>query len=475
MGKRRIAIIGGGWAGLAAAVELASHPEDAASITLFEAGRDLGGRARACKQSSFAQGENHHPQDLDNGQHLLLGAYRETLAFMEKVGVRPEDVLRRLPLEIRDPHGEFRLAVSRRLPPPFSLAWGLLTAKGVGLAEKLRAAWWMQRRKARGFRLEEDASVAHWLRAGGQTGPLARRLWGPLCRAALSTPPERASARVFANVLRDSLGSPWSGATDLLLPSVSLSALFPDPAARWLRARGVEIRTGCRIRSLERRAERWQISPASGAKADCDALILAVAPQHLPALLPPGPPEYSLPLLEFEPIATLYLFYPAATALPFPLMALTGKTGARWIDPIDEASPLAMDSTGKTRKAGETGPCDPQWPAVEGHWLIDRGNGVLAASFSGHGDWEDLDAHTLTAALHGELAAFLPKCEAMPAYRLIKDHRATFSCRPERPRIPQHTPWPDLWIAGDHTSPDYPATLEAAIRSGQIAARLLRS
>ncbi|MDR3352500.1 MAG: hydroxysqualene dehydroxylase HpnE [Zoogloeaceae bacterium] len=429
MTRCRIAIIGGGWAGLAAAVELS--PADGncpaggdLAITLFDAGRQPGGRARALPRTEGSGAT------LDHGQHLLLGAYRETLALMERVGVRPEAVLHRLPLEIRDPDG-FRLTLPSSLPPPFHLAWGLLTARGVGFREKLRAALWMRHLQKHGFRLAEDVPVSRWLHAGQQRGRLSQRLWAPLCLAALNTPPELASAQVFANVLRDSLGSPLPGATDLLLPRVSLSEVFPDPAVRWLRARGVTIRTGCRVRALKRRADGgWRLIPANGNAEVFDAIILAVAPQHLAALLPP---ECAPPALDFEPIATLYLFYPGATALPCPLMTLTGGIG---------------------------------------QWLVDRGNGVLAAIFSGHGDWENWTPKTLTETLHREIAAILPDSPPPATHRFLKEQRATFSCRPNLIRMAQHTPWPDLWIAGDHTASDYPATLEGAIRSGQNAARL---
>ncbi len=226
----RIAIIGGGWAGIAAAVELVDR---GAAVTLIEAGRALGGRAR---RAATPEG------DLDNGQHILLGAYHHCLALMRRVGARPEEQLLRLPLRLADPRG-FCLALPR-LPAPLHLAWGLLTARGPGWMEKLRTALWMQRLKARRFRIEPDTSVSAWLDASGQTGVLRRHLWEPLCLAALNTPPARASAQIFAHVLRDSLASASPGATDLLLPRGTLSDLLPTPAAAWLSQRGAIVRTG---------------------------------------------------------------------------------------------------------------------------------------------------------------------------------------------------------------------------------------
>ena len=434
----KIAIIGGGWAGIAAAVELAEQTPDT-DITLFEAGRRLGGRAR---QADVADAEN-----LDNGQHILLGAYRDTLALMRRIGVSPEQKLQRLPLQIRDNQG-FRLALPR-LSAPFNLAWGLLAAEGVSLKEKVSCALWMQRLKRRQFWLEQDCSVAEWLTAAGQTGVLRQRLWEPLCLAALNTPAERASAQVFAYVLRDTLGSSESGATDLLLPRAPLSALLPDPAAAWLQARDVQIRTRQRIRRLQPVDGGWEVADDKTSEV-FNQVIVAVAPQHLSALVSPLAsflPEFpnastqlvtatfSAQSLCFEPIATVYLHYSPDIALPFPLMSLQSGIG---------------------------------------QWLVDRGQGVLAASLSGHGAWEDLERDALATALHKEIAGLLPNLADTPPppHHLIKEQRATFSCTPNLPRCPQTTPWQGLFIAGDHTWNIYPATLEGAVRSGIRAARL---
>ena len=123
----RTAVIGGGWAGIAAAVELtgSGHP-----VTLFEAGRVLGGRARSVSLDG---------RTLDNGQHILLGAYRDTLDLMRRVGADPEQLFDRRPLQVIDRPG-FRLSLPK-LPAPFNLAWGLLSSPGVSWREKIRTAW----------------------------------------------------------------------------------------------------------------------------------------------------------------------------------------------------------------------------------------------------------------------------------------------------------------------------------------------
>lgn len=400
----RIAVVGGGWAGLAAAVELTAA---GVPVALFEAGRHPGGRARSATIAGRA---------LDNGQHILLGAYRETLSLMARVGAASDELLERRPLCITDNAG-FRLALPR-LPAPFNLAWGLLLARGVSAREKLATAGWMEGLKRARFRLPTDCSVAHWLDAAGQTGTLRRHLWEPLCLAALNTPAERASAQIFANVLRDSLGSPRRGDTDLLLPRAPLGELLPEPATAWLARSGADLRFSHRVGTV--------VAGDDGVRVDGEtfaAAIVAVAPQHLGKLLPEQATAY-----DYEPIATVYLQYAPDVALPFPLFGLHGG---------------------------------------HGQWAVDRGDGLLAAVISGHGPWEELADAELAGYLHGELGQI-----RLPAWHaVVREKRATFSCRPHLARATMATAHRRLILAGDHTWSDYPGTLEGAVRSGLAAAR----
>jgi len=404
LNRPRLAVIGGGWAGIAAAVELTAS---GAAVTLFEAGRVLGGRAR---QAEIAG------RRLDNGQHILLGAYRETLALMRRVGADPERLLARHPLCVVDNAG-FRLALLR-LPAPLNLAWGLLTARGVGWREKLHTARWLHSLKRQGFRLTNDSSVADWLDAAGQSGSLRRRLWQPLCLAALNTPAEQASAQLFANVLRDSLGSRHRADTDLLLPRHDLGRLLAEPASAWLLAHGAMLRCRTRVRALHADAGTVAIDGEHYAAA-----IIATAPQHASRLWPGLAGE-----LDYQPLATVYLQYPPGIRLPFPLQAMCGG---------------------------------------HGQWLVDRGEGLLACILSGHGAWEQVDDASLAQCLAAEL-----KLGAQPVWwQVIREKRATFSARPNLQRPPA-TLGQRLFLAGDYTWADYPATLEGAVRSGRRAAHL---
>jgi hydroxysqualene dehydroxylase len=403
-----VAIIGAGWAGLACAVELTAA---GIPVTLYEAGRQAGGRARRVNLNGY---------DVDNGQHLLLGAYRDTQALLALIGVDAKQALLRLPLRLQDDAG-FRLVLPR-WPTPLNLAAGLLAARGVPWREKLQTALWMRRLQATDFHLPTDTSVDHWLEAAGQHGVLRRHLWEPLCLAALNTPAARASAQIFANVLRDSLGSPHRADTDLLLARRDLGALLPEPALAWLAERGARIELGHRVHTLTALDNGWQVDNSTH-----DQVVIAVAPQHARQLLPQLPwPDYA-----YEPIATVYLAYAANTRLPFPLYALHGDFDA---------------------------------------WLIDRSHagtpGLFAAVLSGHGDWEQCDDATLADTLAARIGLGQPHWS-----RVVRERRATFSCTPGLVRPTTASGLPGLWLAGDHVCTDYPATLEGAVRSGLAAAR----
>ncbi|WP_319239580.1 hydroxysqualene dehydroxylase HpnE [uncultured Propionivibrio sp.] len=420
--RPRVAVIGGGWAGLAAAVELAAG----ARVTVFESARQLGGRARRVVIDDLP---------LDNGQHILLGAYTETLRLMRTVGA-PETALCRLPLTLTQPRDGFRLRLPR-LPAPWHLALGLAFARGCGLGEKIAAAHFMRALQADGYRLDHDISVADLLDRHRQSGALRRLMWEPLCLAALNTAPEIASAQVFANVLRDSLGGA-AEATDLLLPTTDLGQLFPDAAARHLESHDASIRPGTRVRAIER--------PLAIDGEPFDHIVIATAPRHAASLLA-GHPETAataamLSAYEHEPIGCAYLAYPDDIRPPEPM--------------------LGLESIGHERL---------------GQWAFDRGalggpRGLVSFVLSAEGAWDRLDDDALCRALHGELEAALGRDLPSPRWqRVLRERRATFSCRPNLPRPAMQTELRGLWLAGDYVYADYPGTLEGAVRSGVAAAR----
>jgi squalene-associated FAD-dependent desaturase len=434
-----VAVVGGGWAGCAAAAELAAS---GVRVTLVESARTLGGRARGVE----VQGRM-----LDNGQHILLGAYGETLRLLRQVGIDPDSALLRLPVQMRYPEGSGGMDfVAPRWPAPLHLFVALLRAKGLAREDKLALARFTSAARWMGWVLYKDCTVDELLARFDQTPRLIRLLWHPLCIAALNTPPARASAKVFLAVLRDSLGAKRRAASDMLLPRMDMGALFPDAAARYVEQHGGQVRTGIKASALARSGDGWQLS-LSGGNEDFDAVVLATPATQSAALLAPHAPELAeqLSALAYEPIATCYLQYDPSIRLELPFYALVDDPAAgRW-----------------------------------GQFAFDRGQldaaqpGLLAVVVSAAGDAAGLDQEVLAATIAAQLARDLRRPElASPQWtRVITEKRATFSCTPNLVRPGIETALPGLVLAGDYTASDYPATLETAVRSGVAAAKLIRA
>jgi squalene-associated FAD-dependent desaturase len=436
--QRRVAVVGGGWAGCAAAVALL---DAGCGVTLFEAARTLGGRARAIETDGRL---------LDNGQHIMLGAYAATLKLMRRVGVDPRRAMLRLPLQMRYPSGDAGMDfVAPRLPAPLHVLVALLRARGLDRADKLALARFTTSARWMDWQLHNDCTVAELLERFDQTPRLVQLMWRPLCLAALNTPPERASAQVFLAVLRDSLGA-RRAASDMLLPRVLLDALFPDAARRHLESRGAAVRTGTRITSVTPDGGTWRLHAGTDVHS-FDAVVLATAPWQAAALLRPldGAAETvaRIDALAYEPIATIYLQYEAGLRLPLPFCALADA------------------------------PDDGRW----GQFVFDRGqldpgqNGLLAVVVSGADPAGEIGHEALAAAVAAQLAAaFALPALATPLWsRTITEKRATFACSPGLDRPANATGLPGLVLAGDYTAGEYPATLEAAVRSGVAAAGVM--
>jgi squalene-associated FAD-dependent desaturase len=419
-GVTRVAVVGAGWAGLAAAVILG---ERGVPVTVFEASRSVGGRARRVSIDGV---------DLDNGQHVLIGAYRESLRLMRLVGADPERLLLRLPLELRYADG-FHLR-SPRVPYPLNLGAALFRAAGLSFAEAASAARFMASLRLRRFRIEPDRTVASLLDEERQTGALRAHLWEPLCVSALNTPVASASAQIFANVLRDGLTGSRE-ASDFLIARTDLGKTFPEPAAEYIRARGGEIRLGEAVRRLAPIPGGFRVNDAF----EFSSVVIACAPQHAGQLLVQLPELADalsrISAFGYEPIVTCYLQYPEAVALPSPMLGFTGGVL---------------------------------------QWVFDRGRiggakGLLAAVISASGPHEELSKEVLVSRVDAELRAALGALPGVIWSQVITEKRATFSCRPGVDRPAGPTPLPGLHLAGDYVAGSYPGTLEAAVRSGVAA------
>ncbi|MCW5636401.1 MAG: hydroxysqualene dehydroxylase HpnE [Rubrivivax sp.] len=434
--SRRLAVIGGGWAGLAAAVRAvqAGH-----HVTLFEMAQQLGGRARSVPLPGLPP-----EQALDNGQHILIGAYRRTLHLMHTVGAPAEHHLLRRPLELR-------FADGRGLALPGGPAWvafvrGVAGCVGWTWADRAAlirtaARWALDR-----FRCDPTLTVAALCR---DLPPAVRQLLvEPLCVAALNTPARDASAQVLLRVLRDALFG-GRGSADLLLPRRSLDELLPQPAAHWLAARGARLRLGERVREIAPAATppraaggaaRWRVGDEA-----FDAVVLAAAPQEAARLAEAHAPAWAATTraLQHEPIATVYLECHGAH-LPAPMTALAESPAA--------LAQFAFD-----------------------HGALGGPAGRFAFVVSGAGPWVERGTGAIASAVLDQARAAMPPGTWPTSPRLLKvlvERRATFRCTPAMRRPPAAVA-PGLLAAGDYVDGPYPATLEGAVRAGEAAVRAL--
>jgi hydroxysqualene dehydroxylase len=419
LSAKSLAVVGAGWAGLAAAVRAT---EAGHRVTLFDMAPQPGGRARAVEHDGLL---------LDNGQHILIGAYRDTLALMRTVGADPEVLFDRRPLALRDPQGR-GLALPRGPAVP-AFVRAVLALRDWPLSERLALLAAALRWRLTGFRADPQHTVADLVHALPERARTT--LIEPLCVAALNTPSSQASAQVFLRVLRDALFS-GPGAADLLLPRAPLSALLPTPATRWLQQHGAELRWTARVQRVEPAANaRWQVDGET-----FDAVLLACSAHEAARLTQPVAASWArtAATFDYEPIVTVYL-QSTGSRLPSPMVALHAAADA----PAQFAFDLgALDASGAR-------------------------NGLFAFVISGAKAWVEagLEATARATLRQAQVAFGSIKWQGL---RTIAERRATFMCRPGLARPPTAIA-PALAAAGDYIDGPYPATLEGAVRSALTA------
>ena len=430
-----VAIIGGGYAGMAAAVTLAAAD---VPVTVFESAKQLGGRARGVWRNDV---------QLDNGQHLLLGCYHHTLQLIEQVGGNIKHDFLRLPLQLIL-HNRFEFKAPH-LPAPLHLLAGLLSAKGLSFGERLRAARFMLALGRINFTLSHDINVFELLRMHGQSNELIRLLWEPLCISALNTPIHIASARVLLHVLRDSLNGLRSD-SDMLLPRIDFTSLFPERATKYVKQYGGTVLTACSVEAIIPHGDKIEVITRPTAISTVHTKLFS----HAICAASPIPAARlfrTLPQLAFiaeqiaaiphQPIYTVYLQYPEQVCLPHPMLGLDR--------------------------------CFAQW-------LFDKGqiagqHGLIAAVISAQGKHQNLKHELLAQKVAQEICGQLGIMEAPLWHKVIAEKRATFSCETNLPRPAHTTPLVNVLLAGDYTAGDYPATLEGAVMSGIRCARTIVS
>lgn len=447
MSTSPVIIIGAGWAGLAAAVELTRQGH---KVQVYESAKQAGGRAR---RVAFDE------KQVDNGQHLLIGAYTECLRLFNIVGINPATHLKRLPLllTVIDKSGIKLNLSAPAFPAPLHLLYALLTAQGLRYKQRFAAIRFGLHLKFINYHLKQDISVKALLQKTKQPEILVRQLWEPLCLATMNTPISIASANVFMRVFKDAFTHKTKDA-DLLLSRVDLSALFPDAAISYIEKNGGKVHLKSRVEKIEianNKLSSISIKHNNESKSiDVNNVIIATAPPNFKKLLTASDilksTQEKLQQFHYEPIVTVYLQYPAEINLPQPMIGLSSTLS--------------------------------QWVFDRGAFTEHRGliSVVISSRNTDHPaivDHMNLDDNTLAKTVHDEISVLFNTKPNLQSSFVIREKRATFSCTIDINKIrpKNQTAIAGLVLAGDYTNTDYPATLEGAVRSGLSAAKLIQN
>lgn len=437
-----VVVIGAGFAGLSAAVELALR---GARVLVAEARPVLGGRATAFTDSETGE-------VVDNGQHVMLGCYRDTFRFLRAIGT--EDHVRLQPdLEVTmiDRQGRRSTLRCPPLPAPFHLMAGVLEWEALGVRDRLtvlkmarliRLAW----RQARGADLAAASpgeTVERWLVRNGQADGIRELLWEPLALAALNQSPREAAAPPFARVLAEMFAGGDRRSAAIGLPDRPLDRLYAEPARAFVEARGGAVVTSSAAR----------VVVANGAVAGVEVRGERVAASRVIAAVP----WFNLVDLVADPPPALHaILNNAAATAACPIVTVN-----LWLDRPALDTPF-IGLPGRT------------W-----QWVFDKrimfGGEAAHVSLvsSGAGTIVGLSNQELVALAVAELSDALPDLRRARIVRalVVREKRATFSLAPGQPPRPgTGTPIRGLWLAGDWVDTGLPGTIESAVVSGHRAA-----
>jgi len=437
-------VIGAGFAGLSAAVRLAKR---GARVLVLESRARLGGRATAFE-------DRESGETVDNGQHILLGCYTDTFAFLGDIGALSNvRVDPQLAVTMIDRTGRRTRLSCPSLPPPINLLAGVLDWSALDWRDRaailrMRSPLALARREltraAGTIAASPGETVENWLIRNGQTARLRELLWDPLALAALNQPPTQASAPVFARVLAEMFG-PDPRAASIALPVKPLDQMYAEPARTYIEAHGGLVRTGS---PATVHVSRGTADVVSGTERWSAGGVVVSVPWFALSEVFHGDTGALEPVMararstSASPIVTINLWFDRPL-FSEPFIGLPGRM-MQWV--FDKRSIVGGRLTHLS--------------------LVSSGAAAVVARTN----------DDLIAAAHQELLDALPDARTATLLKssVIREPRATFSLAPGQPERPDtRTPIPGLVLAGDWIQTRLPATIESAVRSGHLAAQAL--
>jgi squalene-associated FAD-dependent desaturase len=426
----KVAVVGGGLAGLSAAVACA---DGGATVTLYEGRSRLGGATFSFERNGL---------ELDNGQHVALRCCTAYLGFLRRIGAAhllPLQPRMRVPV-LREGCPAALLARSG-LRPPLHLASTLLRYSPLSLRERVAAA----RGAGALGKLDpadpalDEQTFAGWLHAHGQSENAIEALWNLIALPTLNLPAQEASLAAAVKVFRTGLLDA-ADASDIGVPTVPFRLLHAEPAVTTLEALGGTVLTSTPVRAA---SAGGRIALEDGSD-EADAVILAVPHEAVAALAPDGAvDERALEGLGTSPIVNLHVHYDRQV-LGEPLAAALGSP-VQWVFDRTQAS----------------GAREGQLVAISLSHAVDEIGGSVA----------ELRGRYLPA-----IERLLPEARVARVLDFAVTHepRATFRAAPGTARLRPgpRTSVPGIYLAGSWTDTGWPATMESAVRSGLAAARL---
>lgn len=421
-------IVGAGWAGLTCAYELSKAGH---FVQIIEAAPQIGGRARGIRFNEHA---------LDNGQHLVIGAYKTLRSILRELNLQESELFKIMPMQlIVHSTKTLRLKLAK-LPVPLNFGIGLLLARQIPWRDKLHIIKFISELQKIDYHLRHDCSVLECLKNYHQSSLVIEHLWEPIAVAAMTTSINVASAQVFINILKELLQE--SNASDWYFPTVDLSKLLPDHLVNNLQQNNGRIIFNQSVNNLTLENDQCISIASKKYSWSADNIVLATTPWQTHELCKPHSNlqalQHTLSQFRYEPITTVYLIFDQPVGLHYPMFGLINSS------------------------------C---------HWIFDRAfsnqPNILSAVITGKKALDLTDKITLQQTVLSDLHKQIPQLPNPIACKIIREKRAAFSCdvatQSIRPR--PRTSIRNLWLTGDYIQTGLPATLEGALLSGKQTAR----